>query len=193
MAISSRQSSLVQPFCESCVHFDFIHSSVHMTQRLVIHSCPTLSLLQLPKFVILWTWIDFFLFFSHFTAPTPPQIFQITSVMTTSLSFSWQTPMTLNGVLTGYQLSCQPLLSGIPLPQILTPGPTAVMAMLSSLYPGVGYNCSIAARNYAGPSDPVYRNGSTLETGTYADVHKLLCTTDLQVPWPSTSHQRIHS
>ena len=99
-------------------------------------------------------------------APTPPQMFRITSVMARNLSFSWQVPMTLNGALVGYQLSCQPLLSGIPLPQTLNPGPTAVMAMLSNLYPGVGYNCSIVGRNSAGPSDPVYINGTTLETGT---------------------------
>ena len=102
-----------------------------------------------------------------FPAPTPPRMFQITSVMTTSLSFSWQTPVTPNGVLIGYQLFCQPLLSSISLPQVLNPGPTAVMVMLSGLYPGVGYNCSIVARNSAGPSGPVYINGSTLETGMY--------------------------
>ena len=104
-------------------------------------------------------------FVLYFPAPTPPRMFQITSVMTTSLSFSWQTPMTLNGVLTGYQLSCQPLLSSIPLPQPLNT--TAVMVTLSNLYPGVGYNCSIVARNSAGPSDPVYISGTTLETGMY--------------------------
>ena len=81
--------------------------------------------------------------------------------------------MTLNGALTGYQLSCQPLLSGIPFPQFLTPGPTAVVDTVSGLYPGVGYNCSIVARNGAGPSDPVYISGTTLETGTYAYVHIL--------------------
>ena len=94
--------------------------------------------------------------------PTPPRMFQITSVMTTSFSFSWQAPMTLNGVLTGYQLSCQPLLPGIPLPQPLNT--TAVTVMLSSLYPGMGYNCSIVARNGAGPSDPVYISNTTQET-----------------------------
>ena len=98
-------------------------------------------------------------------------MFQITSVMTTTFRFSWQTPVILNGVLTGYQLSCQPQLPGIPLPHTLTPGPTAVMAMLSSLYPGVMYNCRIVARNGVGPSDPVYISGTTLETGTYAHVN----------------------
>ena len=106
------------------------------------------------------------IYFTSFLAPTPPQMFQITSVMTTSLSFSWQVPRTLNGNLTGYQLFCQPLRPGIPPSQMLTPGPTAVMTMLSGLYPGVGYNCSIVARNSAGPSDPAYTNGTTLQTGT---------------------------
>ena len=39
---SGRENSLVQTFCESCVHFDIIHSSIHMTGRLVIQGCPTL-------------------------------------------------------------------------------------------------------------------------------------------------------
>ena len=94
-------------------------------------------------------------------------MFQITSVMTRSLSFSWQIPETLNGVLVGYQLSCQPLLPGIPSSQFLTPGPTAVVETVSGLYPGVRYNCSIVVRNFDGPSDPVYINGTTLETGMY--------------------------
>ena len=113
-------------------------------------------------------------FILSFLAPTSPRMFQITSVMTTSLSFSWQVPMTLYGVLTGYQLSCQPLLPGIPSPQTLNT--TAVMAMMSGLYPGVGYNCSIVARNAAGPSDPVYISGTTQETGVYMyiDVHTYL-------------------
>ena len=104
------------------------------------------------------------LFFSlSFPAPTFPRMFLITSVMTTSFNFSWQPPLTLNGVLTGYRLSCQPLLPGISLPQPLNT--TALMVMLSNLYPSVGYNCSIVARNSAGPSYPVYVNGTTLETG----------------------------
>ena len=92
-------------------------------------------------------------------------MFQITLVMTRSLSFSWQRPVTLNRSLTGYQLFCKPLLPDIPSPQILNT--TAVAGTVSGLYPGVGYNCSIVARNSAGPSDPVYISRTTLETGTY--------------------------
>ena len=36
MALSGRESSLVQIFCESCEQLDIIHPSVHMTWRFVI-------------------------------------------------------------------------------------------------------------------------------------------------------------
>ena len=100
-------------------------------------------------------------------APGPSRMFQITSVTTTNISFSWQAPAFLNGILVGYQLTCQPELPvGIPSPPILTPGPTMNANILSNLFPGVRYNCSIVARNSAGPSDPIYAVGTTTETGT---------------------------
>ena len=138
--------------------------------------------------------LDFVL---SFPAPTPPRMFRITSVMTTSFSFSWQSPLTLNGVLVGYQLSCQPLLPGIPPSQTLTPAPTAVMVMLSGLYPGVGYNCSIAATNPAGSSDPVYSStGTTQETGMYMYIHVpysvLLCFKLHGLQPVNCSYLRVH-
>ena len=33
----------MRTFCESSVHFDFTHLSVHMTRRFVIQGCPTLT------------------------------------------------------------------------------------------------------------------------------------------------------
>ena len=44
-----RESSLVQTFCESCVHFDITHPSVHITRRSVIQGCPTLTIPTLKK------------------------------------------------------------------------------------------------------------------------------------------------
>ena len=82
-----------------------------------------------------------------------------------SLTFSWQTPTVINGVLTRYQLSCKPFLQGIPNSAILNPGPTVNTAMLPNLFPGVRYNCSIMARNSAGLSEPVHAVGNTTETG----------------------------
>ena len=43
LALSGRESSLVQTFCESCAHLDITHPSVYITQRFVIQSCPTLT------------------------------------------------------------------------------------------------------------------------------------------------------
>ena len=104
-------------------------------------------------------------YLSSSTAPTAPRIFRITAVTTTSLSFSWQQPANPNGAITGYQLSCQPLLLGIPTPELLSPGPTARMTILVNLLPGVRYNCSIGASNGAGPSNIVYADGTTTEIG----------------------------
>ena len=103
----------------------------------------------------------------------PPRMFQITLVTTTSISLSWQAPTVTIGVLTGYQLSCQPELpTGIPSPPTLSPGPTVNTALLPNLYPGVRYNCRIMASNsVGGSSDPVYAVGTTTETGiVYAGI-----------------------
>ena len=119
--------------------------------------------------------------FSSSTAPTPPRMFRITAVTTTNLSFSWQEPANPNGVITGYQLSCQPLLLGIPTPELLSPGPTARMAVLTDLYPGVRYNCSIAAMNSVGQSPLVYADDTTTEIGTdtYVAVASIPGTTQI--------------
>ena len=96
--------------------------------------------------------------------PDPPRMFRITSMTINSLSFTWLAPTVLNGVLTGYQLSCHPSLQGIPSPQNLTPGPTMNTAVFPNLSPGVKYNRSIMASNSAGSSEPVYAVGTTTET-----------------------------
>ena len=103
---------------------------------------------------------------SPFVAHEPPQMFQIISVTTTNIRFSWQEPAVLNGILTGYNLSCQPVLpANIATPPILSTGPTVNTALFPNLSPGVGYNCSIVASNSAGSSDPVHAVGTTTETG----------------------------
>ena len=109
--------------------------------------------------------IELLQYFFTLVAPHPPQMFQITSMTRNSLTFSWQVPTVINGVLTGYQLSCQPELQGIPSPTILSTGPTVNTAMLPDLSPGVRYNCSIVARNSAGTSDRIYAVGNSTETG----------------------------
>ena len=92
-------------------------------------------------------------------------MFQITRVTTTSLSFSWQEPTNANGQLAGYELSCQPLLSGISSLSQTNLGPAERATTVTDLLPGVGYNCSIAARNNAGASNLVYADSTTIEIG----------------------------
>ena len=65
LALSGRESSLVQTFCESCVHFDITHPSVHMTQRFVIQGCPTLTRIPIQIKLIrvrvnMLTWMPIF-------------------------------------------------------------------------------------------------------------------------------------
>ena len=43
LALSGKESSLVQTFCQSCEQLDITYPSVHMTRRFVIQGCPTLT------------------------------------------------------------------------------------------------------------------------------------------------------
>ena len=47
LALSGRETSLVQTFCESYAQLDITHPSVHMTRRFVIQGSPTLVTLNL--------------------------------------------------------------------------------------------------------------------------------------------------
>ena len=40
LALSGRESSLLQTFCKSCVHLDITHPSIHMTRRFGTQGCP---------------------------------------------------------------------------------------------------------------------------------------------------------
>ena len=44
--LSGRESSLVHTFCESCLHLDTTHPSIHTTRRFVIQGCPTLNVVH---------------------------------------------------------------------------------------------------------------------------------------------------
>ena len=44
LALSGRESSLVQTFCESCEQLDITHPFDNMIRRFVIQGCPTLIL-----------------------------------------------------------------------------------------------------------------------------------------------------
>ena len=67
-----------------------------------------------------------------------------------SYTCNWMAPTVTNGVLAGYELTCQPRLEGIPSPPVLTPSMTS--ATVSSLRNGVNYTCTVRARNQGGLS-----------------------------------------
>ena len=98
----------------------------------------------------------------------PVEDFKNTAVSESSLSFSWSQPSIAGNLTTGYNLTCVPLLTGIPLPQSLQLAPTATSATVAALRSGVSYNCSIFTITDQGHSQPLTLSNSTSETGIVA-------------------------
>ena len=98
-----------------------------------------------------------------FVGAHPVVNFKNTAVSESSLSFSWSQPSIAGNLTTGYNLTCVPLLTGIPLPQSLQLATSATVARLRS---GVTYNCSIFTITDQGHSQPLTLSNSTSETGT---------------------------
>ena len=96
----------------------------------------------------------------------PVEDFKNTAVSESSLSFSWSQPSIAGNLTTGYNLTCVPLLTGIPLPQSLQLAPTATSATVARLRSGVSYNCSIFTITDQGHSQPLTLSNLTSETGT---------------------------
>ncbi|CAI8037263.1 Fibronectin, partial [Geodia barretti] len=96
----------------------------------------------------------------------PVKNFEVISVSETSLTFSWSQPSTGAHLTTGYNLTCVPLLTGIPSPQSLPLlAPTLTSATLSGLFSGVPYNCSISTISDRGSSLPASLCITTNESG----------------------------
>ena len=96
------------------------------------------------------------------------ETFEVISVSETSLTFSWSQPSTGAHLTTGYNLTCVPLLIGIPFPQSLSLlAPNLISATLSGLFSGVPYNCSISTISDRGSSLPANLYITTNESGIY--------------------------
>ena len=99
----------------------------------------------------------------------PVEAFEVRYTSDTSLTFSWRQPSIGAHLTTGYNLTCVPLLTGIPSPQSLPLlEPTRSSATLSGFFSGVRYNCSISTISQRGSSLPLSLTLSTNETGMYA-------------------------
>ena len=87
-------------------------------------------------------------------------------ISTNSLSFHWSPPSIGANLTIAYKLTCVPLLAGIPVHQslLLPLAPTATMATVTKLFPGVPYNCRITTHNKYGSSRPSALSLSTFET-----------------------------
>ena len=102
---------------------------------------------------------------SMFVGAHPVVDFKNTAVSESSLSFSWSQPSIAGNLTTGYNLTCVPLLTGIPLPQSLQLPPTATSVAMAGLRSGVTYNCSIFTITDQGHSQTLTLSNSTSETG----------------------------
>ena len=91
--------------------------------------------------------------------------FRITAVSASSLTLSWSHPRIVGHHITSYNLTCVPLLSGIPVPQSLWLPPTTTSATVTGLRPGVLYNCTIFTITDQGSSPPLTLSLITSETG----------------------------
>ena len=83
----------------------------------------------------------------------------------TSLSFSWSPPSIGAHLTTGYRLTCVPLLVGIPTPDVLILEAGTTSAIMTGLYSGVTYDCSIITISAEGSSQPQTLNLIIAELG----------------------------
>ena len=82
----------------------------------------------------------------------------------TVLTFSWDPPLLAdrNGIIIGYQLSCDPQPSTFP--RVFNQlGPVNTGTTLNVFTPGTTYTCSVLPGNSAGNGPPASRAVTTLE------------------------------
>ena len=85
-------------------------------------------------------------------------------------TFFWSPP-SVTAYLTGYSLTCTPLLEGIPTPVALMLEPAATTANMTGLYTGVTYSCKIITIGLLGSSEP---NILTIPIPGYNDYAKAI-------------------
>ena len=83
------------------------------------------------------------------------------------MTFYWTPPSIGASLTSGYKLSCIPLLQGIPFPHPLQPPPNATSAILTGLFSGVDYNCSLVTITAEGTSLPNTLSFHSPETGNH--------------------------
>ena len=94
----------------------------------------------------------------------PVRNFVGTVLAGTTFNFSWRPPSIAAHLTTGYNLTCVPLLTGIPVPETLELLPTATAAEVTGLFRGVTYSCSIITIGSGGASEPQTLTLTTAES-----------------------------
>ena len=85
----------------------------------------------------------------------------------TSLTFSWTLTPVARQLVTTSNITCSPLLEGVPPPGPLLLESNDTSGSVTGLSPGVGYTCLITAGSRTETSTPHSITHSTLEIGTY--------------------------
>ena len=106
-----------------------------------------------------------------YIAPTGPvQNFMAITVagQPTVLTFSWDPPLPAdrNGIIIGYQLSCDPQSSSFPRVYNQS-GPVNTGTTLNVFTPGTTYTCQVLPGNSAGNGPPASRALTTLEARAF--------------------------
>ena len=94
----------------------------------------------------------------------PPESFTVSPIVT-GLNFTWAPPMNATPSFFGYQLSCSPVLEGIPTPAEVRTNPGVSVASVTGLEDGATYICYVRAsvENYI--SEPAIVAITISETG----------------------------
>ena len=115
------------------------------------------------------------LYFHIHAAPSgSPQVFTDTKRRSRNITFSWSppAPTELNGVITGYFLSCVPEAGGR---NTITMQYTAAGTFtLGGFTPFTSYNCSISASNSQGSGPATHRVVTTLDDGKPVTVREVV-------------------
>lgn len=123
-------------------------------------------------------------FLSHVVAPLEPAGFQMNSVNSTAVQFSWKAPLDSpsTGDVNSYLLDCQPIPSKLPFPiafpaASLTASADGMFVMtLNGFVPGTLYHCSLLAINPAGNGAIITSSDLTKEEGII--VYPKCCSLD---------------
>ena len=144
--------------------------------------------------VILETFRHFFILLYLDLVSNPFEEFSLLNFSSTSLTFSWTLTPVASLLISGYNITCTPLVEGIPLPEpLVVREPNTVTASVTELYPGVSYTCAIVTFNSWQTSLPRNITYSIPEIGRANHPIKIDFVTDISSSAPSGSPEKFEA